>query len=30
MNRIYFCHGVTTLDRKSKVAVDTVQRLFNE
>jgi beta-galactosidase/beta-glucuronidase len=29
MNRIYFCHGVTTLNRRSKLAVDTVKRIFD-
>lgn len=29
LNRIYFCHGVTTLDRKPKMAVDTAKRIFD-
>ena len=28
MNRIYFCHGVMTLDRKPKMAVEAVKRLW--
>ncbi|MCJ7739588.1 MAG: beta galactosidase jelly roll domain-containing protein [Anaerolineae bacterium] len=28
MNRIYFCHGVMTLDRKPKMAAEAVKRLW--
>ena len=30
MNRMYFCHGVMTLDRKPKMAVETVKRMWGD
>jgi hypothetical protein len=30
MNRIYFCHGLTTLGRQPKQALDTVRRFFEQ
>lgn len=30
MNRIYFCHGLTTLGRQPKRALDTVRRFFEQ
>jgi len=30
MNRLYFCHGVMTLDRKPKMAVETVKHMWEK